>query len=259
MRQCILLKKESEAWQSQKKPYLATPICALTSIFSFHSVDSLENHKIKKKYTNSDTKSQDSLLPPVLIIGPCNQFLLANSDLIQSLIHLLLFLAPTYMSRTVKSRPFPAFSASPEVWGLSLDVGAIKLNPKDWEGSGSQISQLLFLFTTRLLWKLRVSTSTSEQGSQRVPEEQWGHLKSRESLGYEPYKTQSYRHIYKFAKRLFFPQQFLLVLAESSTIRPQETKLHHWKQWEFGSEVFQGGDHCQYFYKADGTPTQQDR
>lgn len=102
------------------------------------------------------------------------------------------------MSRTAKSRPFPALSASPEVWGLSLDVGAMKLNLKDWEGSGSQISQLLCLFTATLLWKLRVSTSISEHESHQLPEEQWGHLKSRESLGYEPYKTQGYRHIYKY-------------------------------------------------------------
>lgn len=206
MRQRTLLKKGSEAWQSQKKPYLATPICALTSISSFHWVDSLENHKIKKNTQTQTPKARiHSSHLSFLIIGPCNQFLLANSDSIQSLIHLLLFLAPTYMSTKVKGRPFPALSASPEVWGPSLDVGAIKLNPKDWEGSGSQTSQLLSLFTTRQLRKLRVSSSTSEQGSQRVPEEQWGHLKSRESLGYEPYKTQSYRQIHKFVKRLFFP------------------------------------------------------
>lgn len=94
------------------------PPSALASMSTFHSADSLEKHKIKKTVQQTQARTHFSHLSSSTT-GPHNQSLLANSDLTESLIHLLLFLAPTYMSSTMTRRPSSAISQSQEVWGLS--------------------------------------------------------------------------------------------------------------------------------------------
>lgn len=56
-----------------KTPYLATPICALVPNSSFHSVDSLENHKIKKNIQTQKPKPRIHFTHlSSLITGPQN-------------------------------------------------------------------------------------------------------------------------------------------------------------------------------------------
>lgn len=166
------------------------PPGALASMSMFHSADSLENHKIKKTVQQTQAKIHFSHLSSSTT-GPQNQSLLANSDLIKSLIHLLLFLAPTYMSSTVTRRPFSAISQSPEVWGLPSDVGD-KVKPQRLRSIWKPNLSTNMLICHKAIMKIEVIHQNSWT---RESQEQWKHLKFRKSLRYWRYKTQGYRHI----------------------------------------------------------------